>query len=131
MGLFKDMRKMTKQAKDLQESTGYKRPSMREGMQMATDAMAGAQQSMEASQELMENGTPSTATVSAIRPTQQVVNMQPVIEFDLQVATEAGEVPVSVSQAVPQAMVPQVQPGATVNVLVDPEDTDKVMITFG
>lgn len=130
MGLFKDMRKMTKQAKDLQEATGAKRPSMREGMQMATDAMAGVQASVEASQHLVENGTATTATVSAIRPTQQLVNMQPVIEYDLQVATAGGEVPVTISQPTPQTHIPQVQPGATVNVLVDPDDPNQAMITF-
>ena len=43
--------------------------------------MAGVQESMAASQDLMENGVASTATVSAIRPTQQVVNMQPFGDF--------------------------------------------------
>ncbi len=131
MGLFKDLMGLKKQADDLQQATGTKRPSMREGIQMASQAMTDLNVGVAQSQYLIANGTRTTATVSAIRPTQQLVNYEPVIEYDLEVDVSGTSVSVSVSQPTPPAFVPQTQPGATVNVLVDPQDPNQAMIVFG
>lgn len=130
MGLFKDARNLKKQAKELQKQSGAKRPSLRDGLAQASQAMSDVSSHMANQQHLAENGTATTAVVSAMRPTQQLVNYMPVVEYDLVVALPDGEASVSISQPVPQVHLAQAIPGATVNVLVDPADPQTTVLTF-
>jgi len=118
MGLFKDMRKMQKDVKDM----GIKRPSLREGMAQASEAIGNVKEQQEAALKLQQSGKPGTATIKAMRDMGQLVNHQPVIEFDLTVEVGGFTHDVTHKQPVPPTMIGQLQPGATINVLVDPDE---------
>jgi len=126
MGIFKDIRGMKKQAKDLQKSGGMKRPSIRDGLSQASSAMSD----MQTQQDLAANGTAATATIDAVRPTQTLVNQMPLVEYDLRIQLEGEEIKLTHQQATPQVYLAQLIPTATVQVLIDPSDTDKVTIVF-
>ncbi len=132
MGLFKDLRGLKKQADELQKATGAQRPTIREGLRQASEAMSDVQSQLEIQQHLAANGTAATAVIDAVRPTQQLVNYMPVVELDLRVQLPEGrEAPISHQQAIPQAFLAQVVPGAEVAVTVDLDDPQQVMLTFG
>jgi hypothetical protein len=134
MGLFKDARNLKKQAKELQEQTGYKRPTLREGMHQASDAMAMAQETMAQQQQaaqLMATGLPGKATLTQYRDTGMTINDNPQVEMDLTVTIEGREpVQVSHSEMVPRLMISRLAPGATYAVKVDPADTTKLVIDW-
>ena len=118
MGLFKDVRKVQKDAKAM----GVKRPKLREGLAQASDMMGDVRAQQEAAMRLQEKGKPGTATIKGMKDTGQLVNYQPVIEFELTVEVGGFSHEVTHKQAVPPTMIGQLQPGATVNVLVDPDE---------
>ncbi len=74
MGLFKDLQGLKKQADELQKATGAKRPTIREGLRPASEAMSDVQSQLEIQQHLAASGTAATAVIDAVRPTQQLVN---------------------------------------------------------
>ena len=81
--------------------------------------------------ELQASGIPGTATVKAIRPTGQLVNFEPAIEFDLEANIGGPPYPVTHSRAVPQALIPQVQPGATVNIKANRANPMEITLVLG
>lgn len=130
MGMFKDMKNLRRQAKDVQKQTGAKRPGLRDSLAQANAAMAELNAQVQTQAHLAQNGTATTAVVQAVRPTQQPVNYMPVVEYDLVVALPDEEATVSISQPTPHVSLAAVQPGATVNVLVDPQDPQTTMLNF-
>src|SRR5438309_8956647 len=123
MGMFKDVRNLKKQAKDLQAQTGYKRPTLRQGLHQASDAMGQAQQVMaqqQHMQQLMTSGLAGTATLNQYRDTGMTINENPQVEMELTIAIE-GRDPVQVthSEMVPRLMMTRLAPGASLPVRVD------------
>lgn len=132
MGLFKDMKNMKKAAKDYQDTTGYERPSMKDAMQQGTDMMNQMTELQQKAARLHAEGVPGTATIKAVRDPQQQVNQQPVLEIDLEISgASINPVPQTVSQPIPNHMVPQFQPGAEVPVLVDRSDATQWVFNWG
>lgn len=132
MGLFKDMKKMKKAAKDYQETTGYERLSMSEAMQQGTDMINQMNELQQKAARLHAEGVPGTATITAVRDPQQQVNQQPVLEIDLEISgASINPMPQTVSQPIPNHMVSRFQPGAEVPVLVDRSDATQWVFNWG
>ena len=123
MGFFKEL-------KDLKENTkGYKRPGLVDSMKQANQAMSDLNQQQVVASELLTTGVDGQATIGQIMHTGKTVNMMPEISFDMQVSV-AGGAPVQVHhvQVISPVSIPQIQPGMTVPVKVDPNDPNKVHV---
>lgn len=128
MGLFKDLRDMKKTAKEMQKDNP--RPSFREMAAQGKEAMANAQDQMAAGQLAQDpNAKAGTATINAIQDTGMTVNENPSVQFELTVTDASGfSYDTSHTQVVSRLQIGQLQPGAQVNVRIDPEDRDKLII---
>lgn len=123
MGLFKDIKNIKDQTK------GYKRPSLREGLHTASEALTQLNEQQAQMGELMTNGVDATATIGQIQTTGKTVNYMPEVAFEMQVSV-AGGAPEAVHhvQVIQPTSIPQVQPGMTVPAKVDPTDHSKVYL---
>ena len=130
MGFFKDVRKLQKQAKEIDKTWDP-------GAQMAQ-----AMQSMQAASAMMEQqtagatvgatGDPAYAQVNMARDTGQMINMQPWVELQLLVFLEGTPpYPVTVRQVVPLAQMGRLAPGTRLNVKVDPTARESIWIDWG
>jgi hypothetical protein len=135
MGMFKDLRKMSQQGKEMKEQAGYggiggSFRQMKDGIGQASSALDEALD-MQAAQALLQTGVPGTGKITAMTQGGAMINYQPVIEFDLEVTVE-GKDPYAVKhkEAVAQMLLPQVQPGKTVAVKVDPADPSRLAIDW-
>ena len=128
MGMFKDLRDITLMGKEMLKDTPM--PGMRESIGQMRGMMEEAQTQMAAA-ELMQdpNARPGTATIMAVRDTGMTVNENPSVAFDLQVTDAAGfTYVVTHTQIVSRLQVGGMQPGATVNVMIDPADRNRLAI---
>jgi len=129
MGLFKDMRKLKKQAEAMQPPEHRGLPG---GMRAMRDSVAQGNEllaDMAKASELMTNGRPGTATITTLRDTGTTVNDNPVVELDLQVSVGAGApYPVMHRQAISRLAVAGFQPGATVPVHVDVANPQSLVV---
>ncbi len=127
MGMFKDLRNIQKQAKEMEKQQGG-RPSMKDALSQGSAAMDNANQMM-ADQELGQSGRDGEATVVAIRDTGMTMNENPVVEFDLKVTVGGfGPYDVTRQQIVSRLQVAQIQPGTEVKVKVAEDDPQRVLI---
>lgn len=94
--------------------------------------VAGATGNTKAGRALMATGADAQATVLGLQQTGTYVNMNPQVIITLQVSPP-GQTPfqAQTSTILPMVAVPQVQPGAVINVKYDPTDHSKVMVNFG
>ena len=123
MGLFKDMKNLKEQTK------GYKRPSLREGIHAASEALTQVNEQQAQASALMTSGLDGQATISQIQHTGKTVNYMPEVAFEMQVTVAGGAPePVSHVQVISPTSIPQVQPGMTVPVKVDAQDHSKVFL---
>lgn len=127
MGMFKDIRKLQKQAKEI-DKTWDPAAQMREGMQRMQAAQSAIAQQTVAVQ-LGANGERADAQVLAARDTGTRLDHQPMLDVDVLV-TRAGQppYPVTVRQTVSVANVGRLVPGASIPVMVDPADPTTVML---
>jgi hypothetical protein len=123
MGLFKDMKNLKEQTK------GYKRPGLKESIHMASEAMTQVNEQQAQMSELMTSGVDGQATVTQIMHTGKTVNYMPEVAMDVQVSV-AGSAPQAVKhvQVISPTSIPQIQPGMTVPVKVDPQDHSKIFV---
>lgn len=129
MGFLKDLRKLSKQSKEISKDwdPGEQMRAASAQLEATTEMMA--QQT--AAAELAVSGEPATAQVSAAGDTGTVVNMQPVMEIHLLVFfADQPPFPVSVRQIVPLAQVGRLTPGTELAVKIDPDDRSKVWIDW-
>jgi hypothetical protein len=129
MGFFKSVRDLNKQSEEINKNwdVGAQLEDAQARMADANEMMA--QQT--AAANIAASGMDATATVAALRQGTGMVNFQPIMEIDLTVMPEGlPPYPVTVKQVVPQAQLPQLQPGANLNVKVDPNDPAAVWIGF-
>lgn len=129
MGLFKGMRDLQKQAKEVSKGwdPGAQMANAQQQMQAASAMMA---QQTEAA-KIATTGIDATATITAVRQGGQMINYQPVIEIDLTVMPQGlPPYPATVSQAVPQTHLGRAQAGQTVAVKVDPENPATIWINW-
>lgn len=123
MGLFKDMKNLKDQTK------GYKRPGLRESIHMASEAMTQLNEQQTQTNELLTSGVDGQATITQIMHTGKTVNYMPEVAMDVQVSV-AGGPPQAVkhTQVISPTSIPQIQPGMTVPVKVDPQDHSKIFV---
>jgi hypothetical protein len=140
MGMFKDLKKLSDQGKEIGKQSG--RPTSMLGMikdmpnqiNQATGAIDDAmamQADMQAQNQLLTTGTPGTATIKALQETGTLVNFNPQVVLDLEVAVEGKDAyTTQLTTAVPQMQIPLVQPGNKVGVRVDPADPSSLAIDW-
>jgi hypothetical protein len=122
MGMFKDLRRMQKASKD------FERPKLRDAMKMGADAVEQVQADQQLAQHLATNGIDGQATIRSLEATGKQVNHQPELKFELTVDVNGFSNDVTHVQVISPAVLPQLQPGATVACKVDPNDHSQLMI---
>ena len=127
MGLFKAYKDTMKEARDIEKTWDPKaqREAGKSRMAEGMDRMA----EMTRQANLQASGVTCSATVTAIRETGQMINMQPVAEIEMTVLPDGlPPYPVTIHQMISQFQIPQFQPGASLVVKVDPNDPSSVFI---
>lgn len=129
MGMFGDLRKIMKTSKELQKEHGA---SLKDTISRGADMLGEAKSALGDHGEqarIAAEGRDGTATIDAVRDNGMTLNERPVLEFDLQVTVGGfGPYPVTITQAVSRPAVARLQPGAEVDVKVDPENPHGVVM---
>ncbi|MBJ7291837.1 hypothetical protein [Williamsia sp.] len=134
MGFFKDMRNLQKQAEAMTppeyRGMGGSMRQMRDGVAMANQTLSDLNSGQMQAQTLMATGVVGQATIGGIRDTGMTVNENPVVELDLQVTSPnvPNPYPVTHRQMINRLQVPQLQPGTTVQVRVDPMNPQSLIL---
>jgi hypothetical protein len=128
MGMFKDMRDLSKAGKQMKKERGGSLKMMKDGLSQANQMVQGVQANQELAERLANEGVDGTATINQMQATGANVNMQPELQFDLTVDVNGTQSNVTHTQVVSPAVIGQLQPGAQVPVKVDPNDHSQLMI---
>ena len=130
MGFFKDLKKLSKQSKEV--SKGWDPAAQMRQASAALETTTEMMARQTAAAEIAASGDPATAQVNAARDTGTVMNMQPVMEIDLLVFPEGQPpYPVTLRQIVPLAQVGRLAPGTRLPVMIDPADPEAIWIDWG
>jgi hypothetical protein len=128
MGMFKDMRDLSKTGKQMKKERGGSLKMMKDGLAQANQMVQGVQADQELAERLANEGVDGTATIVAMQATGANINMQPELQFQLTVDVGGNQSQVTHKQVVSPAVIGQLQPGAQVPVKVDPNDHSQLMI---
>ncbi len=128
MGMFKDMRDLSKTGKEMKKERGGSLKMMKDGLAQANQAVQQVQGDQELAERLANDGVDGTATIIQMVATGQTINMQPQLQFQMSVDVNGSVSTVTHTQVVSPAIIGQLQPGAEVPVKVDPSDHSKLMI---
>jgi hypothetical protein len=128
MGMFKDMRDLSKAGKQMQKERGGSLKMMKDGLAQANEMVQGVQADQVLAEKLANEGVDGTATIVSMQATGANVNMQPELLFQLNVDVNGSQSEVQHKQVVSPAVIGQLQPGAQVPVKVDPADHSQLMI---
>lgn len=128
MGMFKDMRDLSKTGKQMKKERGGSFQMMKDGLAQANQAVQQVQADQELAERLANEGVDATATIVQMVATGKNVNMQPELQFQLTVDIGGSQEAVTHTQVVSPAVIGQLQPGAQVPVKVDPNDHSQLMI---
>jgi len=128
MGMFKDMRDLSKAGKEMKKERGGSFKMMKDGLAQANQAVQEVQGSQELAEKLANEGVDGTATIGQMVATGRTINMQPELQFQLTVDVNGSQSEVTHVQVVSPAIIGQLQPGAQVPVKVDPNDHSQLMI---
>lgn len=131
MGLFKDMRKLSKMGREIQESMPSPATQMAAAQSQMAAITAQMNQQAQAGQAIAADGEAGTATVMTATQTGALVNFNPSVRLDLLVTVPGHPpYPVSIESVVPQLHLARVQPGATVPVMVARSDRQQVLVDW-
>lgn len=128
MGMFKDMRDLSKTGKQMKKERGGSLQMMKDGLAQANQAVQQVQADQELAEKLANEGVDGTATIQQMVATGKTVNMQPELQFQMTVDVNGTQSEVTHVQVVSPAIIGQLQPGAQVPVKVDPSDHSRLMI---
>jgi len=128
MGMFKDMRDLSKAGKQMQKEQGGSFKMMKDGLAQANQAVQEVQGNQALAEKLANEGVDGTATIGQMVATGRTINMQPELQFQLTVDVNGSQSEVTHVQVVSPAIIGQLQPGAQVPVQVDPNDHSQLMI---
>jgi hypothetical protein len=128
MGMFKDMRDLSKTGKEMKKERGGSLKMMKDGLAQANQAVQEVQGNQALAEKLANEGVDGTATIGQMVATGRTINMQPELQFQLAVDVNGSKSEVSHVQVVSPAIIGQLQPGAQVPVKVDPSDHSQLMI---
>ena len=88
-------------------------------------------QNMNQRSQILQTGIPAMATIISLADTGMLVNHQPQVRIGLQVNPPHGlPYQTELTMVISMLMIPQVQPGLTVPVKIDPKDPSKVAIAM-
>lgn len=136
MGMFKDMRNLQKQAKEIEKTM----PPAADRMAAAQERMARANQIMAAQTQTANAAAAAAAGLAdgtAVRRTVMISNMRQVgminfdllVEFELTVMTDGmPPYPATAQQAVSQMQIGRLRPGMTLQGAVDPSNPTAVWL---
>jgi hypothetical protein len=136
MGMFKDMRNLQKQAKEIEKTM----PPVADRMAAAQDRMARANEMMAAQTQAANAAAAAAAGLAngtAVRRTVMISNMRQVgmINFDLLVEFELTVMadgmppyPATTQQSVSQMQIGRLRPGMTLQGAVDPSNPTAVWL---
>src|SRR4029077_5425628 len=85
MGMFKDMRDLSKTGKQMKKERGGSLKMMKDGLAQANQAVQQVQSDQALAEKLANEGVDGTATINGMQATGKNVNMQPELQFDLTV----------------------------------------------
>jgi hypothetical protein len=128
MGMFKDMRELSKAGKQMKKERGGSFQMMKDGLAQANQAVQQVQSDQALAEKLANEGVDGTATIQQMVATGKTVNMQPELQFQMTVDVNGTTSDVTHTQVVSPAIIGQLQPGAQVPVKVDPNDHSQLMI---
>jgi hypothetical protein len=128
MGMFKDMRDLSKAGKEMKKERGGSFKMMKDGLAQANQAVQQVQADQGLAEHLANDGVDGTATIQQMVATGKTVNMQPELQFQMTVDVNGSQSEVTHTQVVSPAIIGQLQPGAQVPVKVDPSDHSQLMI---
>ena len=128
MGMFKDMRDLSKAGKQMKKERGGSLKMMKDGLAQANQMVQGVQADQELAERLANEGVDGTATIISMQATGANINMQPELQFQMTVDVNGRQSDVTHNQVVSPAVIGQLQPGAQVPVKVDPHDHSQLMI---
>jgi hypothetical protein len=128
MGMFKDMRDLSKAGKQMKKERGGSLKMMKDGLAQANEMVQGVQADQELAERLANEGVDGTATIVSMQATGANINMQPELQFQMTVDVNGSQSNVTHTQVVSPAVIGQLQPGAQVPVRVDPNDHSQLMI---
>jgi hypothetical protein len=128
MGMFKDMRDLSKAGKQMQKDRGGSLKMMKDGLAQANQAVQQVQSDQALAERLANDGVDGTATIIQMVATGATINMQPELQFQMSVDVGGNVSTVTHTQVVSPAIIGQLQPGAQVPVKVDPSDHSQLMI---
>jgi hypothetical protein len=128
MGMFKDMRDLSKAGKQMKKERGGSLQMMKDGLAQANQAVQQVQADQALAEKLANEGVDAVATINGMQATGKNVNMQPELQFDLTVEVNGSQSNVAHTQVVSPAIIGRPQPGAQVPVKVDPNDHSQLMI---
>ncbi|HVY96698.1 MAG TPA: hypothetical protein VHA54_07040 [Solirubrobacterales bacterium] len=128
MGMFKDMRDLSKAGKQMKKERGGSLRMMKDGLAQANQALQQVQTDQALAERLANEGVDGSATINGMQATGKTVNMQPELQFQLTVDVNGSKSDVTHVQVVSPAIIGQLQPGAQVPVKVDPNDHSQLMI---
>lgn len=128
MGMFKDMRELSKTGKQMKKERGGSLKMMKDGLAQANQAVQEVQGNQALAEKLANEGVDGTATIQQMVATGRTINMQPELQFQMTVDVNGTQSAVTHTQVVSPAIIGQLQPGAQVPVKVDPADHSQLMI---
>ena len=128
MGMFKDMRDLSKAGKQIQKEQGGSFKMMKDGLAQANQMVQQVQADQALAERLANEGVDGTATIGQMVATGRTINMQPELQFQMTVDVNGTQSEVTHVQVVSPAIIGQLQPGAQVPVKVDPNDHSQLMI---
>lgn len=128
MGMFKDMRDLSKTGKQMKKERGGSFKMMKDGLAQANQAVQEVQGNQALAEKLANEGVDGTATIQQMVATGRTINMQPELQFQMTVDVNGSQSNVTHTQVVSPAIIGQLQPGAQVPVKVDPSDHSQLMI---
>lgn len=128
MGMFKDMRDLSKTGKEMKKERGGSLKMMKDGLAQANQAVQEVQGNQALAEKLANEGVDGTATIVQMVATGRTINMQPELQFQMTVDVGGNVSAVNHVQVVSPAIIGQLQPGAQVPVKVDPSDHSQLMI---
>lgn len=85
---------------------------------------------LHAKEQLAMTGVPMTARLLSMQQTGALINFNPQVQAMLEVYGPQGPYQVQTMAVVPQMSIPQFQPGAMVNVRVNPQNPHDVAVVF-
>lgn len=128
MGMFKDMRDLSKTGKQMKKERGGSFKMMKDGLAQANEAVQQVQADQALAERLANEGVDGTATIVQMQATGKTVNMQPELQFQMTVDINGASSEVTHTQVISPALIGQLQPGAQIPVKVDPNDHSQLMI---